>query len=380
MIGCVFRPDGAILLIMKSVYWCLCCCLGFVLSVSAEDLVSGPPEGTRVSAISCYANSGTYSGRESFDVAEEIGSRPGMLLFVHVLNRNTAPVIRAVDNLAREFGLFGFKSFVVTLSDDRTAAEEQLRRVNRSLKLNEPMVLSLDGLDGPGALALNRRCTLSLIGLRDGKVLDSIGFTDTGLHDVERIRALAEKAIGDVPQDRTELVALAASNLPEDAESLRQLAARQAVELYQFYQSETEEHANSRRYNQRQPNMQRARMNARGGERMKQRPGASVRKVDESEQKAEGAVAAVAPKRERRGGPPKDSVLNSLLRSYIRKTNDTSRIDEIYGDILNRSTQSDDLKKQSIAMFQLMLSFPDRYGTDHAQKLAKQFLREHNAE
>ncbi|MDA7511007.1 hypothetical protein N8766_03040 [bacterium] len=350
------------------------------MSISAEDLVSGPPVGTAVSSIPCYANSGNYAGRESFNVAEEIGSRPGMLLFVHVLNRNTAPVIRAVDNLAREFGVFGFKSFVVTLSDDRTAAEEQLRRVNRSLKLNEPMVLSLDGLDGPGSLALNRRCTLSLIGLRDGAVIDSIGFTDTGLHDVERIRGLAEKVIGEVPEGRSELMVLAASNLPSDNETLRKLAARQAVELYQFYQAETEEHANSRRYNGRRQGMQRGKMNARGAAGARQRPGTSVKKANEGEKKVEQPSAVVAPKRERRGGPPGDSVLNSLLRSYIRKTNDNSRIDEIYGDILNRSTESDDLQKQSIAMFQLMLSFPDRYGTDHAQKLAKEFLKQHNAE
>jgi hypothetical protein len=349
------------------------------MSVSAEDLVSGPPAGTAVSAIPCYANSGTYAGRESFNVAEEIGSRPGMLLFVHVLNRNTAPVIRAVDNLAREFGIFGFKSFVVTLSDDRTAAEEQLRRINRSLKLNEPMVLSLDGLDGPGALALNRRCTLSLIGLRDGAVIDSIGFTDTGLHDVERIRGLAEKAIGDVPEGRSELMALAASNLPSDNDTLRELAAKQAVELYHFYQAETGEHANSRRYSARQQGMQRGKMNARGAAGARQRPGASVKKANDGEKKV-AEPSAVAPKRVRRGGPPGDSVLSSLLRSYIRKTNDNSRIDEIYGDILNRSTESDDLQKQTIAMFQLLLSFPDRYGTDHAQKLSKEFLRQHNAE
>jgi hypothetical protein len=349
------------------------------MSVSAEDLVSGPPAGTVVSAIPCYANSGSYSGRESFDVAEEIGSRPGMLLFVHVLNRNTAPVIRAVDNLAREFSLFGFKSFVVTLSDDRTAAEEQLRRVNRSLKLNEPMVLSLDGLDGPGSLALNRRCTLSLIGLSDGGVIDSIGFTDTGLHDVERIRGLAEKAIGEIPEGRSELMALAASNLPTDNDRLRELAARQAVELYQFYQTETEEHAKSRRYNARQQGMQRGKMNGRGAAGARQRPGATVKKANDNEKQGT-ETAAVAPKRERRGGPPEDSVLNSLLRSYIRKPNDNSRIDEIYGDILNRSTESDDLQKQSIEMFQLILSFPDRYGTEHAQKLATEFLKQHNAE
>ncbi len=364
----------------------LCCLvlgtIGALASLVAEDIVSGPPAGTPISTVSCYANSGQYAGRESFDAAAEIGEGPGALLFVHVLNRNTAPVIRGVDRLAREYGLFGFKSFVVTLSDDRTAAEEQLSRVNRSLKLVEPMVLSLDGLDGPGSLALNRRCTLSLIALRDGKVTGSIGFTDTGLYDIERIRALAEGAIGEVPEARGELIALAEQNLPEDPSALRALAARQSVELYRFYQKETNDYANSRRYGAEGNRMQRARPSAQGNARMRrggneaaEKP-RSIKRDQQSPKRGEREAGKV----ERRGGPPKDTVLNSLLRSFIRKTNDNARIDVIYADILKRTEESEDLLQEGVAMFQLMLSFPDRYGSEHAQKLAREFLKANNAE
>ena len=367
---------------MKSICLLAFGVLGAVASLAAEDIVTGPPAGTAVSAIACYANSGPYAGRESFDAAAAIGDGPGALLFVHVLNRNTAPVIRGVDRLAREYGLFGFKSFVVTLSDDRTAAEEQLSRVNRSLKLAEPMVLSLDGLDGPGSLALNRRCTLSLIALRDGKVTGSIGFTDTGLYDIERIRTLAEGAIGEVPEKRSELLSLAESNLPQDPAALRALAARQSVELYEFYKKETTEFANSRRYGAAGSRMQRGRAPAeenqrmrRGGNPRAEKPQIAKRGGEDSKPQA-GANA----KAQRRGGPPEESVLNSLLRSYIRKTNDEARIDSVYADIVKRTEESEDLRKQGIAMFQLMLSFPDRYGTEHAQDLAKQFLKANNAE
>ena len=368
--------------IMKNLSWLTCCFIS--LSVLAEDLVTGPPVDTELGPIRCYANTGPYAGRESFDAAEEIGSRPGALLFVHVLNRNTAPVIRGVGNLAREYGLFGFKAFIVTLSNDRTAAEEQLRRVNGSLKLNDPMVLSLDGLDGPGSLALNRRCTLSLIGVRDGKVVESIGFTDTGLHDIERIRALAEKTIGEVPTRSAELMALAEKNLPSDPEALRVLAARQAVDLYRFHKKATEDFANSRRYERQQPGMRQGRENVRGEQRMNRRPGGRTPRETPGKNVREGVEKAgevqVAAKRERRGGPPEDSVLDTLLRSFIRKTNDNDRTDSIHRDIVSRTEESDDLRKQGIAMFQLMLSFPDRYGTEHAQVLAKAFLKANNAE
>lgn len=345
------------------------------LMLRAEDLVTGPPVGTDLGSVSCYANSGPFAGRESFDVAQEIGDKPGAMLFVHVLNRNTAPVIRGIDHLAREYGLFGFRSFVVTLSDDRTAAEEQLRRVNRSLKLDQPMVLNLDGLDGPGSLALNRRCTLSLILTRGGRVVESIGFTDTGLYDLERIRAAARKAIGDIPTERGALLALAAENLPSDPEAVRRLAASQAVDLYGFYHQSTEDYANSRRYGNQQ-SMQRRRMNRAEAERPGNRGGESV--ATEPASGRDGQQAAV--KRERRGGPPEDDILESLLRSYIRKTHEAPRIDELYQKIVERSRESEGLDKQAIAMFQLMLSFPDRYGTAHAQELARGFLKERGTE
>ena len=366
---------------MKNLRWLLCGLIS--LSTFAEDLVTGPPVGTDLGAVRCYANSGPYAGQESFDAAEEIGSRPGALLFVHTLNRNTAPVIRGVGNLAREFGLFGFKAFIVTLSNDRTAAEEQLRRVNGSLRLNDPMVLSLDGLDGPGSLALNRRCTLSLIGIREGKVVESIGFTDTGLHDIDRIRALAEKTIGDVPSRPAELIALAEKNLPNDPEALRTLAARQAVDLYRLHKKATEDFANSRRYERQQPGMMRqGRENARGNQRMNRRPGGrdAGKKPENVVGNRDTSAAPVVAKRERRGGPPKDEALSTLLRSFIRKTNDAARVDSIHADIVERTKQSEDLLKEGIAMFQLMLSFPDRYGSEHAQSLARAFLKAHNAE
>lgn len=334
----------------------------------SADLESGPPVGTALTAVPCYANSGPYSGRESFDAAKELGESPGLFLFIHVLNRNTAPVIRGVDQLALQYGLLGFKTFTVTLSDDRTSGEEQLQRVNGSLRLSRPLVLSLDGLEGPGGLALNRRCTLSLIAVKDGKVVKSLGLTDTGLYDIERIQGMVEKTIGEVPRNPRELFALAQDSLPEDVDELRALAARQSLALYQMRGQATRNMMNSRGTGARQRSMAGGRGQMRRPEGGGERPATNA--APESNQV----------KRERRGAPPEDPTLNSLLRSYIRKTNDEARINEIFGEIEERSQESDALHQEAIAMFQLMLSFPDRYGTDHAQTLARNFLKQHNAE
>jgi hypothetical protein len=338
---------------------------------AAEDLVSGPPVGTKLTTVNCYANSGSYAGREAFNAAKEVGDRPGAFLFIHVLNRNTAPVIRGVNNLFTELRLFDFKGFIVMLTGDRTAGEEQMKRVNGALRLRHPMVLSLDGLDGPGDLALNRRCTLSLVVASKGKVTSSIGFTDTGLHDMDRIREAFESAVGKIPTKPRDLLEIARRTLPKDETALRALAAQQAVDLYRANRAASIEHQNARAYPQTRGNMrsaqpQKGRSMDRGA-----RPstGNASPKRNASPKKTEPVA-----KNTRRGGPPSDSELNGLLRSYIRKDNPDETVNEVFGKIEGRAKESGALDKEAIAMFQLMLSYPDRYGSAHAQKLARKFL------
>ena len=64
------------------------------------------------------------------------------------------------------------------------------------------------------------------------------------------------------------------------------------------------------------------------------------------------------------------------MRSFIRKENSDSRNDEILADIKKRAEENESLQAEAIAMFQLMLSYPDRYGTAHAQGMATTYLEE----
>ncbi|MCH8216828.1 MAG: hypothetical protein IH892_08655, partial [Planctomycetes bacterium] len=135
----------------------------------AEPIVSGPKPGTPLTPVMVYDAVGTFAGQE-FDAAAEIGPNPGALLFVNSATRNTYPVIRGIDQLAGRNALMGFKSFTIYLAADRTAAENRVRLRNGlptgghkfsvtgkfgALKLENPIKLSLDGLDGPGNYALN---------------------------------------------------------------------------------------------------------------------------------------------------------------------------------------------------------------------------------
>ena len=313
--------------------------------------------------IPSYANSGPFAGVEAFDVAEKIGTGPGAILFIHVINRNTAPVIRNFDQMTHRYQPLGMEGFILMLSDDRTAAEEQLKRVNGSLRLHRPIALSLDGIEGPGALALDRRLALTLVVVADGREVERIEMNDTGSHDFERIKTAMESSWGGLPESRDALLQLAAKNLPEDPETLRALAAEYAVSLF--------------RSRSAPPSTPDAAMNARSGAMRRSRP------VDAPERRAtprENVRPAAEAPPQRRGAPPTDIELNSLLRSFIRQTNSAEQIEELMTQIESRAQVSDELNGQAIAMFQLMLSYPDRYGSDAAKEKARAFLRSHGAE
>ena len=359
----------------------------FALSAAtsiSQDVTTGPAAGAPLTPVMAYGaggnHAGPYAGRE-FDAVKEIGDGPGALLFIHELTRNIIPVIRGVDQAGSEFSVLGFKSFTLILSPDRTAAENKLKATNGSLKLRNPMVLNLDGAEGPGNYALNRKAALSLILVNKGKVVRTHAFTDVNQKDESIVRGWIEEMTGPIPSNPNEYRKLVESQLPKDGEALRAMALNQAVEIHQLHarlkrlqeQSGGRYGMQSNRQNMRKGKAPQKRMAPARGEA---RPNAE-RGAGKSKGKASGESAPKAAAAQRQGKSPEDPQLNDLLRSFIRKTHDDGAADKIYADIQARAKESDALRGEAVEMFKLMLSYRDRYGTKHAQSLAENFLKKH---
>ena len=410
----------------------------------AEPIVSGPKPGTPLTPVMVYDAVGTFAGQE-FDAAAEIGPNPGALLFVNSATRNTYPVIRGIDQLAGRNALMGFKSFTIYLAADRTAAENRVRLRNGlatgghkfsvtgkfgALKLENPIMLGLDGLDGPGNYALNRRAVLTLVMTRDGKVHSSHTFTDTGEQDLPLIEQWVSEVVGPIPQALSEQRMLRDARLPREKDRLRKLAVqfqafwgrefrrghpmqpvieeitgtlptpeealnevvgwwlpnemqdlramamRQAEELFHLQTRLNAAKAGQLLYTamkttQIRRAMQRpamaAELRASKGDDKLQPQAARTGKQPQS--RAGRAVGPTA-----KGKPPTDAQLNSLMRSFMRKTNSRQPNGAIFADIQSRSRDSAELREQSVAMFQFLLSSDGRYGNDDALDLAQRFL------
>ncbi len=327
---------------------------GLGLCQESHTRVSGLEAGRALPAVRVYAPVGRNAGKE-FDVTARVGEDACALLFIHELTRNTAPVIRGLDGLARKRALLGFRYVPILLSADRTAAEKRLEAVNRSLRLANPIVLSVDGAEGPGALALNRTCTLTIVFAKAGKVLRSVGLTDTGRQDLPKLEAWVTEACGALPATPAEWRARVAARLPSGEAAVRSLlvdallAKHAAEEALRSVRHELRKSAGKLRRLER----------SRGGKR------------DRSAARR-GGQAMRRPASRRAGKAPTDATLRELLRAFISKLNSADKADDLYLEITTHAAGKPDLAAQVDDMFRLILSLD--YGTEHARSLAKKHL------
>lgn len=306
------------------------------------------------------------------DLKTWLGEGAAAVLFVHELTRNTAPIIRQMDMHAGTLYPLGFRGRIVFLTGDRTAGLDQLRRVSGSLQPSIPFTIAADGLEGPGEYALNRDCSLTLVLFRGGAVVGSYGMTDVGPQDFPLLEKWLSEVSVEFPR-RTDAYAEAVERAYEaaaDPDGKRELLRIQSRVLASLRRQVEAGEAGGYRMRRRE-----------GGEMERDRDRGEMRRPEPAGGGRERPSGAERPERpgdsarpERQGRPPEDPELNQLLRSYIRKTNDEAATDRLMESIRARASESPELMEEAIQMFRLMLSFPDRYGTEHAQEQAQEFL------
>ncbi len=306
------------------------------------ELRSGPVAGVPLPACPVYAPSGPLAGTE-FDATQRLGKGPGVFLFVHELNRNTAPMLSGLDRLAAQLAWTGLETFTVRLAADRTEAEAAVKRSSDALRMYRPILVSTDGAEGPGGFALHRQATLTIVLAKDGVVVRSVAFTDTGRADLPMLRKLVEEVTGPIPSDPEKLRAAMAARLTKDPERLQALVIDLALQLQRAEQA---------------------------NETRAERPGGMQRKPADDAKPGESA-----PKAPRVGKPPEDDELRALLRRAIQRAADGAELDAVFAAVDQRVGDDAGLRAQVVEMWKLMINLD--YGTDDAKGRAKAWLERH---
>ena len=288
-------------------------------SILAQDKVfSGPQPGEITTPFNTIELRGENEGT-TVDPIKENHGKSTALVFVHGIERSMVPLMRVVD----AFGS-AHKEKIITnwvfLSDDPIASRQRLPQVGRSIKLQGRMLLSSDGIEGPGNYGLNKDCLLTILTSRENKVTANFALIQPGIADGKAVVAALSSLID--------------LETPPTIQSLT-------------------------------PNMRMAnRRNKRDGDNPRmERRGQNIQK---GKARNEGGSLP--------GAAPTDGELVGYLRQFIQKSNTNERVDKVLNQVRAYVKDDADLTRQAMNGWIRVLHV--KYGTDYAQTEGAAFVNE----
>lgn len=285
---------------------------------AADPVYSGPQPGEKTTPFRVLDLRSPGDAPERDPVTEHNGA-PTALVFIHTIERSLVPLLRVIDRYGHE-RKDRLRTELVFLTPDRLSGEQRVRAAAQSLRLANPFSLSPDGPEGPGNYGLDKSCMMTIVLARSNLVTTNFALTQPGIADAPRVVAALAQTCND-PQPP----------------SVADLAGPQG----------------------------------RGMDRpMARRPNSPA------SASAATATATNLPPQEDPfpGAVPTDDRLQSLLRRFIRATNDTATTDAILADVRAHIGTNPDLRRQAIDGWTRVLHFGDRYGNEHSRKVGQAFL------
>lgn len=283
-------------------------------AAAADRVFSGPQPGETTTPFTVLELAGGGDVRERVPITEHAGAAT-VIVFIHGVERSLVPLLKAIDQYGVE-RKERLKTELVFLFPDRLSGEQRLKAVSGSLKLQGRVGLSPDGAEGPGNYGLNKECLMTIVAAKDNKVTANFALVQPGITEAPKIIEALARTCGD-------------TNPPTVAQLTERGQARGGGGR------------------------------ERGGPMAEGRakPGAT----DKPQEKFPGAV-------------PTDPKLQSLLRQFIRPTNDVATVDLRLKEVEGLIKDNADLTQQAIDGWTRVLHFGDRYGTEYSRKVGTEFL------
>ncbi|MSU35163.1 MAG: hypothetical protein EXS36_08615 [Pedosphaera sp.] len=326
---------------------------------AADAVFSGPQAREKTTPFKVLEVTGANAGKERDPVTENAGA-PTALVFIHTVERSLVPLLRVVDEFGAEHR-DTLKTEVVFLFGDRVAGEARVKAVMSSLKLQSRVGLSLDGAEGPGNFGLNKECMMTVVIAKDNVVTANFALVQPGIADAPKVIEALAKACGD-------------NAPPTVAQLTEQQTARTGG-------GERMGRDGARADRVRTDTMDFSKFDLSSETGLRDAVKALIGEV----QSLRTEVAALrgpmertsdAPKRKESfpGAVPDDAKLNSLLRQFIRPTNDDAAVDKFMTEVETHIQGNANLTRQAMDGWTRVLHFSDRYGTPYSRKVGQAFL------
>ena len=105
-------------------------------------------------------------------------------------------MVREITARGERQGAPPMHTYFIGLMPDRLEGDRRLRDVWMMLEPKAPANVSLEGVEGPGAWGINKKCQLTLILAKGGKVVFNHATTSPGDADNDKIRKALSDAVG----------------------------------------------------------------------------------------------------------------------------------------------------------------------------------------
>ena len=286
--------------------------------LAQNNVFSGPQPGEFTTPFNTVELRGESQG-SAVDPVHVNRGKPTALVFVHGIERSMVPLMRVIDTFGSEYREKIITNWVF-LSDDPVTSRQRLPQVGRSIKIQGRMLLSSDGIEGPGNYGLNKDCLLTILTAKDNKVTANFALIQPGIADAKEVVEALSSLIG--------------LDAPPSVESLT-------------------------------PKVRMA-----NGRNMRKGENARARKRGQNMQEENAHNEG----RKLPGAAPTDSQLVGYLRQFIQKSNSDEQVDKVLNQVRSYIKDNENLIKQAVNGWTRVLHV--KYGTDYAQAEGDSFVNE----
>ncbi|GAB5405136.1 MAG: hypothetical protein Aurels2KO_33670 [Aureliella sp.] len=164
-----------------------------------KKIFSGPQVGEKLGEFPVWEIPSGDSDSKKVDLREIAGKTPLTIAVMHGKTRPAFMMWRALNAYGQKLGNGKMRVFCVMLSDDRSSEDQWLRGIRkRQFPKGGDFAIADGGLEGPGAIGLNRTASMTILVVKDGKVTANYALTQvTAQVDAPKILESIAKAAGE---------------------------------------------------------------------------------------------------------------------------------------------------------------------------------------
>ncbi len=146
-------------------------------NAASKTVFSGPQVGEKLTEVPVWISGGKEKTSSKSNLADRNPSAPLAIAFMHERSRPAFQLVRVLSQFAELRKDTGLELYVVVLSEDRSSSEQWLGQIGGYFKPPTQLAVAEGGIEGPGALGLNRLMDMTLLIAMEGKITANFALT-----------------------------------------------------------------------------------------------------------------------------------------------------------------------------------------------------------